>query len=407
LSRYEWPSLWETKEVQDTLSKMWQDQLESYDDYVGDCFGQDDSYVEEGAAAQGSFNASLDPEYCHDRFEPRCTMKQYVALVGQDVAANLEGIASARLEKRPRQYQSDAAVHQAYMQATTGGGTEGEDGDGEGSEIIAAPKPASLAHFEPLPWNISTAEDMQNILDFKHRLRLTQFAKELLKYPCMQSIPVANTGDAPEFGASWREHYSLAALPQTDLIELANLQSGRMDISHDEAEIDVGSDAGDDDKVGSGVSAPPECFSNQFVYAKPSDYVLGLVAKLPPEKKLTRDQTNFMIRFAVACDEAWEDELKPPCDSNTNHIVLLGQGGSGKTHVVQNLVFEAVHYIGPPRSNEEPTLMVTASSHEQAKNISTAEVKARTLHNASGMRVQKLITCKMRPGEKQKNLSRL
>ena len=193
----------------------------------------------------------------------------------------------------------------------------------------------------------------------------------------------------------------------TDLIELANLQAGRMDISHDEAEIDVGSEAGDDAKVSSDNVAPPECFSNQSVYAKPSDYVLGLVTKLPPEKKLTRDQTNFMIRFAVACDEAWEDETKLPYERKTHHIILLGQGGSGKTHVVQDLFFEAVHYIWPPTSDEEPTLMVTASSNEQAKNISTAEVKARTLHNASGMRVQQLINCKMRPGEKQKNLSRL
>ena len=74
-------------------------------------------------------------------------MKQYVAIVGQDVAANLEGIASARLEKRPRQYQSDAAVHQAYMQATTGGGTRGEDGDGEGGGDYCCTQTSIISAF--------------------------------------------------------------------------------------------------------------------------------------------------------------------------------------------------------------------------------------------------------------------
>ena len=53
-------------------------------------------------------------------FQARATVAQYVALIGEEVAGNLEGIARARLEKRRRQYQSDAAVHQAYVQVTTG-----------------------------------------------------------------------------------------------------------------------------------------------------------------------------------------------------------------------------------------------------------------------------------------------
>ncbi len=45
--------------------------------------------------------------------KPRATVAQYVALVATQVAPNLEGIALAREEKKPRQYQSDAAVQQA------------------------------------------------------------------------------------------------------------------------------------------------------------------------------------------------------------------------------------------------------------------------------------------------------
>lgn len=388
LSRYEWESLWNTREVQEALSNMCQEETEADDPKSSP---EDDS---------------CDPEYCHDRTKPRCTVKQYVALVGQRVAWNLEGLASARLEKRPRQYQNDAAVHQVYMQATSGGGgVDGEDGEAEGL-TTTAPKPAALAHFEPLPWNITSAEDIQNILDFKYRLRLTQFAKDLLQFPCMQPAQAASASIMQHLSAAWRNQYSLAVLPEPELLELANLLSTRMEISHDEGDIDI---ADPEDHVCSGDAAKtaPECFATQSVYAKPSDYILSLLAKLPPDKKLTRDQTHFMLRFAESCDMAWDDEAKPPSQRQTHHIILLGQGGSGKTHVVQNIVFEAVNYIWPPRSADEPTLMVTASSNEQAKNISTKDVKARTLHNASGMRVQQLINSKMRPGDKQKHLTRL
>ena len=105
---------------------------------------------------------ALDPEYCHDKDKPRSTMEQYVSLVGAEVATNLEGIARARLEKPPRQYQSDAVVHQAYMQATTGGGDCGDDVDANNDP--AGPGPAGVAaYFEPIPWNVQTVEDMQNI----------------------------------------------------------------------------------------------------------------------------------------------------------------------------------------------------------------------------------------------------
>ena len=88
-------------------------------------------------------------------------------------------------------------------------------------------------------------------------------------------------------------------------------------------------------------------------------------------------------------------------------MLLLGQGGSGKTFVVQQLVFQVVDYLWPEASADEPSLTVVASSNAQAKNISTAAVKARTIHNASGMRVQKLVNERMRPGNKQASLTRL
>ena len=152
---------------------------------------------------------------------------------------------------------------------------------------------------------------------------------------------------------------------------------------------------------------PNATFATQGVFRTPSAFISALMADLPKAKKLTRDQTLFMAAFAKACDEAWEDQEKEPKERRLHHILLLGQGGSGKTHVVQNLVFAAVVFIWPSPSAGEPSLVVVAASNAQAKNISTDAVKARTLHNACSMRVQKLVNAHMGPGNKNAALQRL
>jgi len=111
LDRFEYPSIWETAEVKQRLNEMWTEEEEA----------------EPGQTQQ-------DPEYCKDKDKPRATVEEYVAIIGQEVAVNLEGIARARLEKKPRQYQVDAAVHAAHIKVTTGGGLGNEDADGEARE---------------------------------------------------------------------------------------------------------------------------------------------------------------------------------------------------------------------------------------------------------------------------------
>ena len=83
LDRYEWPSLWETAEVQLALRCMYQ---ETCDD-DGDDDGQEMAQTVE-----------LDPPHCPDRAKLRASVAQYTAIVGEDVAENLEGIAMARLD---------------------------------------------------------------------------------------------------------------------------------------------------------------------------------------------------------------------------------------------------------------------------------------------------------------------
>ena len=134
------------------------------------------------------------------------------AHIGVAVAANLEGIARARLEKKPRQYQSDAAVHQACIHATSGGGNAC-DGEDAGEAEPSGEAPQKLREFfEPLPWDISTGEEMQKVLDFGHRVRLTPFAKELMTLPCMKPgvVEHASNNDVELFerASRWRQKYA-------------------------------------------------------------------------------------------------------------------------------------------------------------------------------------------------------
>ena len=87
-------------------------------------------------------------------------------------------------------------------------------------------------------------------------------------------------------------------------------------------------------------------------------------------------------------------------------MLLLGQGGSGKTHIVQNIVFPVVHFIWPSEG-EQSTLMVVAAKNAQAKNISTDTVRAKTLHGASLLGVQSLTNSNMAAGSNEKGLQKL
>ena len=86
-------------------------------------------WTEELAEQYVSGAGAAEPDHCHDKDNPRATAGQYVAMIGTDVAGNLEGVALARQEKCPPLCRSDAEVHEAYLMATTGGGAAGGDVD--------------------------------------------------------------------------------------------------------------------------------------------------------------------------------------------------------------------------------------------------------------------------------------
>ena len=130
-------------------------------------------------------------------------------------------------------------------------------------------------------------------------------------------------------------------------------------------------------------------FTDQNIYAKPSHMLTDMVANLPANRRLNEDQKIFILRFGDVLDTVWtEEQTLPPERRSVYHMLLLGQGGSGKTYIVQNLIFPVVHFLWPPSVNSD-SLMVVAAKNSQAKNISTENVRAMTLHTAGCVGIQK------------------
>ena len=173
LDRYEYMSLWEIQEIHDELNAMWET-----------AHGTDDIDLEaKGAALNCPDLVSHDSKSRSDPDEgkPRATVRQYAALIGQKVMANLEGLARARREKQPRAYQTDAEIHQSYITATSGGADGALDGPEDGPTANATPTPAREV-FPLLRWSFDQ-EEMRAILDFEHKRRPTPILKELLALP--------------------------------------------------------------------------------------------------------------------------------------------------------------------------------------------------------------------------------
>merc|ERR1711860_399493 len=82
----------------------------------------------------------------------------------------------------------------------------------------------------------------------------------------------------------------------------------------------------------------------------------------------------------------------------------MGQGGSGKTAIVQDVALPTMDLVFPPDEMGTKSSLIVCSSWAQAENISTAEHKAVSCHNAANMRVQSLRNRDMLPGEQRPRL---
>ena len=153
------------------------------------------------------------------------------------VMAHLEGLALARLEKRPRPYQTDAEIHQAYITATSGGAQGPEDEPEDGPPAGEATQ--NSGELFPLLRGTFDAEEMRAILDFEHKRRPTPLLKELLALPFMHTQePVEPVERHRAAGVVWRSKYqSLADAPMDEKIELKKIQEEALEVNAEELSL--------------------------------------------------------------------------------------------------------------------------------------------------------------------------
>ena len=243
----------------------------------------------------------------HDLAKLRATVTQYVALVGEEVAVNLESLACARVEKPKKRRVTDAHVQEAYQKLTSGGGQGdgdvGEDGDAQ----VAGPLITSERHFPPIQCDFSNAEDMKALLAFEKRARVTAFGKEFLNLLCMDTaidLPAHTTHYA--FNVEQQRHYdelrNLAEDSRAEYDDLVRNHASKTEVNAEEDNIELGIAAAPRTAGPLPNLLPDATFATQMVYEFPSQFIRDLVAAFPPEEKLTRDQVLFVAEFAHACD---------------------------------------------------------------------------------------------------------
>ena len=281
----------------------------------------------DGMSRRSAWEGAPDP----DEGKPRATVQQYAALIAQKVMTHLEGLAQARLEKRPRPYQTDAEIHQSYIKATSGGGAEGAEYEPEEGPA-AGEAPQKSREVFPLLRGDFDAEEMRAILDFEHKPRPTPLLKELLSLPFMDkhALPPLVTEKTERHRAEaalWRGKYKdLADAPIQEKLELKKIQEEALEVNAEEDHLE---NIPKPTRRIRGKQPPVASFASEGLYEKPSAYIRHLISQLPENKMLTRRQTLFLVKFSQACDEAWEDEDKPPEQRRIYHILLLGAGGTG------------------------------------------------------------------------------
>ena len=155
---------------------------------------------------------------------------------------------------------------------------------------------------------------------------------------------------------------------------------------------------------------------------RPSDFVKCQVRKfedgvLNPRtgererRPLKPDQALFVTAFANACNVVWDEEQKLADGSMDKHakrktfqFLLLGQGGSGKTAVVQEIVLPAMDALFPTGPGEAKSALILCAKWSQAANISTDAHKAVSCHRAGVIGVQSFRNKDMPAGGKLKAL---
>ena len=358
------------------------------------------------------------------------------------VASNYDCIAAANSMKPKRHIDEDRAVEEAPLYVEGEEHDLGGDRQTEGAEARAWLGFGSLGQNTHIGHRLAGA-DLEEVLNFETRERNTKFYKELKKLPLMRDgklpLPLEDdavrertklqrevlqpcdggkergqgrrlelTGELREVAEAFRKHFKQKdgkAIPEED---------SELDVPEPDAIVDAARPSTD----------LPAFFAPDDRWRRPSDFVCfmarqfeaGLTGKKRPPgadpilKELTEDQVFVLVMFAYACNCVWEDEQNdvPMNRRRCFDMLIMGQGGSGKTAIVQEIVLPVIDFLFPPdaESNPPETSLVVCASWAQADNISIDKHKAVSCHSAGMVRVESMRNADMAAGEKLSALER-
>ena len=168
----------------------------------------------------------------------------------------------------------------------------------------------------------------------------------------------------------------------------------------------------------------PAFFQPDGGIQKPSEFIKTLMQKFEDEKidertgqrltrRLTTDQVLFLAQFAKACDVVWEEEYQVRFHNKKRkhcrcfNMLLTGEGGTGKTAIIQEIVLPATDFIFDVSDPDARPALIVCAKWSQADNISTLTHKAVSCHRAGMIGVQKYTVDKMKTKGKTTALKRM
>ena len=337
-----------------------------------------------------------------DRQDDIPSVAEYCALETVNISANFYCIAQARTEPKQRR-EVDDAVHILEGPVATEG--DPDDGEADGQIEAAAARAESglgtLGATVTIPHHFPP-EKLQQILNFTTAERTQTFVKDLMATDFMRAgeLPPMDAREAVSRqrteGEQLKQRYSALGAPTVDLKAIAELQQKARGQPDEEAPAREEQAEVPDEPAALALPDPVAYFAQGY---QPSDFVARLAHEfeagpidtqtgIRKPRLLRRDQALFLAKFAQACNDIWKDETEQvaPKKRKTFQILLMGQGGSGKTAIVQEIVLPAMDKLFPPAAPDyRRSTLIVCAKWSQAENISTKEHKAMSCHRAALM----------------------
>ena len=158
----------------------------------------------------------------------------------------------------------------------------------------------------------------------------------------------------------------------------------------------------------------------------PSDYIRHLMRRFQEartdevtgnvtSRRLKWDQVFFLAKFAEACDAVWTEERRmEQNDENFTRsqckcyqFLVMGEGGTGKPAIIQEIVLPATDYVFQVRSPSRRSALVVRAKWFPGDPLSTRRHAAISCHQAGVVGLQRFTTNAMPVGSAQPMLTQM